>query len=151
MHHHLKEKIYLLFQQIINERITRLQNVLADLKESAANETKSTAGDKHETALAMLQTEQKNIKGQLEDAQIQKSELNKINPLLSPDKIVKGSLVETNRGYFFVSAALGKVVTEGITVTSLSPLSPLGENIMGLHAGKTATINGNIFEIKSVC
>jgi hypothetical protein len=43
-----------------------LQQVLADLKESGANETKSTAGDKHETALAMLQIEQANTRGQLQ-------------------------------------------------------------------------------------
>lgn len=148
---HLKEKIFSLFQQIVNERIARLQKVLADLKESSANETKSTAGDKHETALAMLQTEQKNIGGQLEDALNQKTELAKINPVLSPDKIVKGSLIQTDKGYFFVSAALGKVVSEGITVTALSPLSPLGQKILGLQAGDTESINGNVFQIISVC
>ena len=38
-----------------------LQQVLNDLKESGVNETKSKAGDKHETTLAMLQIEHTQI------------------------------------------------------------------------------------------
>ena len=55
-----------------------LQQRLNDLKESGANETKSTAGDKHETALAMVQIEQANIRKQLEEALAQKAILEKI-------------------------------------------------------------------------
>ncbi len=55
-----------------------LQQRLNDLKESGANETKSTAGDKHETALAMVQIEQANIRKQLEEALAQKVILEKI-------------------------------------------------------------------------
>ena len=54
----LKQKIYKHYQQLINDKVQQLQKVLTDLKESSSNETKSTAGDKHETALAMLQIEQ---------------------------------------------------------------------------------------------
>jgi hypothetical protein len=45
--------------------VAAVQKVLADLHHSASNETKSTAGDKHETALAMLQLEQENKRQQL--------------------------------------------------------------------------------------
>ena len=54
----LKQKIYNHYLGVINDKIKLLQQVLADLKESSSNETKSTAGDKHETTLAMLQIEQ---------------------------------------------------------------------------------------------
>ena len=59
-----------------------LHQVLADLKESGTNETKSTAGDKHETALAMLQIEQANINAQLSDALDKKAVLKKLIPWL---------------------------------------------------------------------
>ncbi len=59
----LKQKIHGHTLEIINAKISLLQKVLADLKESGSNETKSTAGDKHETALAMLQIEQANTRG----------------------------------------------------------------------------------------
>ena len=145
-----KQKIYNYYRQVINDKISLLQKVLADLKESGANETKSTAGDKHETALAMLQIEQANVRGQLKEAQEQKTALEKINPALSPSVIVQGSLIKTNRGYLFLSIALGKAVIDGITVIALSQQSPLGKQLMGLKEGDTAAINTAHYIIESI-
>ena len=122
---------------------------MADLKESGANQTKSTAGDKHETALAMLQIEQANTSGQLKDVLDKKTLLEKINPALSVAKIVNGSLIKTDRGYLFMSIALGKTIVEGITVIALSSQSPLGAQLMGLSVGDVAEINNNKYIIKS--
>ncbi len=135
---------------MINDRVQLLLQVLADLKESGANETKSTAGDKHETALAMLQIEQANVRGQLKEALQQKAVLEKINPVLSPPVIVNGSLVKTNRGYLFLSVAMGKAIVEGIAVTALSQQSPLGKQLMQLSKGQTATVNNNHYVIESI-
>ncbi|HEY8689861.1 MAG TPA: hypothetical protein VIM07_11555 [Chitinophagaceae bacterium] len=146
----LKQKIYNHYLQVINDKIKLLQKVLADLKESGSNETKSTAGDKHETALAMLQIEQANIRGQLKDVADKKTAFEKINPLLSPTKIVNGSLIKTSRGYLFMSIALGKATIDGITVTALSPQSPLGIKLMGLSAGDVAEINTVKYIIENI-
>jgi hypothetical protein len=145
-----KQKIYKYYLQLVNDKVSRLQQVLADLKESGSNETKSTAGDKHETALAMLQIEQANTRGQLNDALAQKALLEKINPSLSASVIVNGSLVKTNLGYLFVSVALGKTVIENMVVIALSPKSPLGQKLMGLSVSGVAEINGNKYIIESI-
>ena len=146
----LKQKIYDHFLQIVNEKVQLLQQVLADLKESGANETNSTAGNKHETALAMLQIEQANVRGQLKEAQDQKAALEKINPALTTDIIVNGSLVKTDRGHLFVSTALGKAVIDGISVIALSQQSPLGKQLMGLAKGGTVEVNSNHYVIESI-
>ncbi len=146
----LKEKIYGHCLLLIKEKINLLQQVLAELKESGSNETKSTAGDKHETALAMLQIEQANTCGQLEDVLQKKLALEKINPALSAEKIVNGSLVKTDRGYLFLSIALGKINAEGIDVIALSPQSPLGAKMMGMSVGDVAEVTGNRYEILSI-
>lgn len=137
----LKQKIHNHFVQVLHHKITLLQNVLNDLKESGANETKSTAGDKHETALAMLQIEQANKRAQLQELELQNAVLEKINPLLTPEAVVNGSLIKTNHGYLYLSAALGKAVVEGITVTALSQQSPLGKQLLHLTTGQTASVN----------
>ena len=116
-----KEKVYTHYLNTLKDKIFLLQSVLADLKESGANETKSTAGDKHETALAMLQIEQANKRTQLKEMQLQLAALEKINPLLSPEVILAGSLIKTDKGYLFLSIAGGKAVIEGETVMALSP------------------------------
>ena len=146
----LKQKIYNHYQQLINDKVKSLQNILADLKESGTNETKSTAGDKHETALAMLQIEQANVRSQLKEVLEQKSTLEKINPALSPASIVNGSLIKTNRGYLFMSVALGKAVVDGTTVIALSQQSPLGKLLMGLKEGGSTVINSNSYVIESI-
>ena len=146
----LKQKIFYHYLKAINDKINLLQKVLADLKESGANETKSTAGDKHETALAMLQIEQANVRGQLKEVQVQKTVLEKINPVLSPSVIVQGSLIKTNTGYLFLSIALGKAVIDDTTVTALSQQSPLGKQLMGLKAGDTAAIKNAQYIIESI-
>jgi len=146
----LKQKIYDHYLQKINDRITELQQVLADLKESGSNETKSTAGDKHETALAMLQIEQANTRSQLQEVSDQKVKLGKIDPALSAIVIVHGSLVKTNRGYLFISIAAGKITIDHSTVIALSPQSPLGQKLMGLKAGETAAINNTVYIIEHI-
>ena len=146
----LKQKIYKHYLQTINDKIAGLQKVLTDLKESGANETKSTAGDKHETALAMLQIEQANVRGQLKEVQQQQATLEKINPELSPASIVPGSLVKTNNGYLFLSIAGGKAIIDGNTVMALSPQSPLGQQLLLTNKGGTVTINTMTYTIESI-
>ena len=146
----LKQKIYNHYLHLINEKVNMLLQVLADLKESGANETKSTAGDKHETALAMLQIEQANTRAQLQEVLAQKAALEKINPILSASIVVNGSLIKTNRGYLFMSIALGKAVIDDNAVIALSPQSPLGQKLMGLKAGDTASINNVEYVIKFI-
>lgn len=133
----------------LQEKIQHLQQVLAELKESGANETKSTAGDKHETALAMLQIEQANKREQLKELELQLAALEKINPTIIPAMIVTGSLVNTDQGYLYLSIAGGKAVIAGKAVTALSPQSPLGKILLSLQPGQTASVNSHHFHIIS--
>lgn len=146
----LKQKIYAHYTQVLNDKIAMLQQILADLKESGANETKSTAGDKHETALAMLQIEQANKREQLKELVAQKTALEKIDPTIIAPIIVNGSLIKTNKGYLFMSIALGKATIEGHTIIALSPQSPLGSKLMGKIKGDEVEMNATIYTIESI-
>ncbi len=146
----LKQKIYNHYLHQINDKVTMLQKVLNDLKENGANETKSTAGDKHETALAMLQIEQANTRAQLQEILNQKAALEKIDPSVSATMIVNGSLVKTNRGYLFISIAAGKIVIDDISIISLSPQSPLGQKLMGLKVGEVTEINNIEYAVEHI-
>jgi transcription elongation GreA/GreB family factor len=146
----LKEKVYDQCSKIMFEKVVGLQKRLIDLSESAANETKSTAGDKHETALAMLQIEQASIRAQLKQTQAQQAILLKIDPSVKSNSIRNGSLVKTNHGYLFISIALGKVAYEPTVFIALSAQSPLGAKLIGLQAGQQVTINQLTYHIESV-
>ena len=146
----LKEKVHQHFLELLNGKISLLQQVLADLKESGANETKSTAGDKHETSLAMIQIEQANKRDQLAQLVSQKLILEKINPNIVAPIVVMGSLIKTDKGYLFMSVALGKAIVEGINLIALSPQSPLGMKLMGLKEKDTVVINNVSYFIESI-
>ena len=136
----------LLHQRRSAEHDARLA-VLLRRREAAAA---TGFGDQDSGALAMLQIEQANIRAQLKEAQEQKAVLENINPSLSPAVIVNGSLVKTDKGYLFISTALGKAVITGINVIALSQLSPLGIKLMGLSKGEAVEINGNQYLIESI-
>jgi hypothetical protein len=145
-----KEKIYESYLRLVEDKIQLFQNNLYELRESSSNETKSTAGDKYETALAMLHIEQENISQQLQEALKQKALLSKLDPHVSASKIINGSLIKTNKGYFFLSLALGKIAVDDTTVIALSPHSPLGQKLIGLKENDSTEMNGTRYIIESV-
>lgn len=145
-----KEKVYREFFGLLQKKIKMLEDTLADLKASGSQETKSTAGDKHETALAMLQIEQENNRKQLADAQLQMAVLRKINPHITPEIILNGSLVKTDKGWFFISAALGKIIIEEQIIFALSASSPLGKKFMEAQKGEIVTLNNQRYNIVSL-
>ena len=146
----LKEKIYQVCVEIVQQKIDTLQKNLHDLSDSAGNETKRTAGDKHETALAMLQIEQENNSRQLKEVLRQKAVLEKLDPQLQTAMIVRGSLVETNKGHFYISLGLGKLRVEDETIFAVSPEAPLGKLMLMKKAGDAFQFNNIAYEIISV-
>ncbi len=145
-----KQKVYQYYLSALNDKIIALQNALQELNDSAKNETKSTAGDKHETALAMLQIEQENTRVKIKEATEQKIQFERINILLESSEIIKGSLIKTNKGYFFLSVALGKSVIDDKPIIAISPQSPLGAKLIGLHEKEKAEINGISYIVESI-
>lgn len=145
-----KEKVYQQYLQLVIDKIISLESILNELNESAKNETKSTAGDKHETALAMLQIEQENTRKKLTEAFEQKTQLERIDIHKKSDSIIKGSLIKTDKGYFFLSLGLGKIIIEETTITALSIQSPLGTQLIGLKIQQSAAINNVQYIIQNI-
>lgn len=145
-----KQKVYARCIELLNEKISTLQHVLKELTDSASNETKSTAGDKHETALAMLQLEQENVNRQLTTVLDQKVVLEAIDPSLKSMRIVNGSLVKTDKGFLFLSIALGKIMIDDSIVIVLSAQSPLGKKLMGLKRNDYTDIKGTQYVIETI-
>ena len=145
-----KRQVYQTCELEIANKIAHLQQGLKDLKISAANETKSTAGDKYETALAMLQIEQANVNKQLQIFKDQQLALQKINPAHHVSVVGLGSLVCTDAGYFFLSVAVGKIEVDGVTVYAISPISPLGAKLLRLQKNDTVSVNNRAYCILNV-
>ena len=61
----LKETLLSKCHEFIDERHQRIQRTIDEIKVSLQSETKSSAGDKHETGRAMLQLEREKAGQQL--------------------------------------------------------------------------------------
>jgi len=128
---------------LAKEQVETLQQVLHELKEALGSESKSTAGDKHETGRAMIQLEQERAGHQLRQAEELLLALQSINVLLPPaDSVQLGSLAITNKGQFYISVGLGKVVFEGAQYFVVSPTAPVAAALLGKKVGEQAFFNG---------
>ena len=146
----LKQEIYNQYQNLITDNIQMLKHSLIELQESINLETKSSAGDKFETARTMLHIEQENMNKRLMELREQLANFERIKTDPITDLIRNGSLVETNMGIFYLSAALGKILLDGKTIFALSPQSPLGLRLMGLSINDQTEINGIKYIIENI-
>ena len=77
-----------------------------------SSETKSSAGDKHETGRAMLQLEMEKAGQQLASVQQMQQTLAKINTLTSSTNIALGSVIKTSSACYFLSISEEKGKTQ---------------------------------------
>lgn len=136
-----KEKVVKACLVLLNEKISYLQTSITELTEGIANNSKSSAGDKHETARALVQTEQEKLQQQLENIFCQKTIIEKIDVGIVHKTVSKGSLTKTTRGYFFLCIPLGKIEVDKTTVFAVSMESPLGLKMTGLKVNGVAEVN----------
>lgn len=142
-----KEKLYAHCISVAKSKADIIQQSLKEVSEAGNNETKSTAGDKHETARVMMQLEQEKLGKQLFEAEEQYVSLQKIDCNKTSDFIGIGTLVETNRGLFFIASAIGKVIIDDKIVYVISHQSPLGKLLLGKKQKDTVVFNSVSYEI----
>jgi hypothetical protein len=145
-----KEKVYKACLSLVEEKLNMLETAYSELAEGAESDSKSSAGDKHETSRAMMQLEQEKIVAQMNEMLDQKDILDHTDIYSNLQWVGKGSLVKTDQCFLFICAALGRIRVEGIEVICLSPKSPLGKNLMGLKKGESTEVNKIVYRIEKI-
>lgn len=120
------------------------------MRDAVQTESKSTAGDKHETGRAMIHLEQEKLQKQLSETQQMVAELQQIKPEQNLARIQKGALVETSRARFYISISLGKVSLNGTDIFVISAQSPIAKQMLGKQQGDSFNMNGMEYAITSV-
>ena len=145
-----KQKIKTHYQNLLAEKIQELRFMISDLARDAQNDAKGSAGDKHETALAMMHLEQEKLNHKLAENLNQKAIIDKIEANSKHNKVALGSLVQANEMRFYISGALPKIQLEEKTIIAVSSESPLGSQLMGKSEGDVIQINLNTFLIRAI-
>jgi transcription elongation GreA/GreB family factor len=146
----LKQKLHELCYQYINDRSQALKKEMDDIQDSANNETKSTAGDKYETGREMMQQEIDMKNRQLLEVLKLRSVLDRIDPSLKTEKVVAGSIVDTNNGNYYIAASCGQFNVAGMRYYTISAESPIGLQLMGKKVGDSFEFNGRQYDIKQL-
>jgi hypothetical protein len=144
-----KEEIIGVCIEQVQTKLVRLRSSMRELQQANADNTKSTAGDKHETARAMVHLEQEKLGNQLtiEEGIFNDLQRMEIQPC---EQAQFGTLITTNKGMFLLGAPCGKVMLKTGFVFGVSMQSPLAKAMLGKKQGDKAVVNGNDFSIQSV-
>ena len=145
----IKQELFSQCQYFVSERLNRIQQTLSNIQDSLANETKSSAGDKHETGRAMLQLEMEKLGQQYQTVLSQKDTLRKIDISLK-NKVQIGSLVFANGFYYFLATSIGQVKIQNTIIMVLSINSPIGTLLLGKNRDDSFVFNGKTVKIESV-
>ncbi len=145
-----KEDIIATCENHLKDKVRSLTAMVLELSDSANNETKSTAGDKHETGRAMMQLEQEKLGKQLKEAEDQLAEFQKTDLNKPAHAIGQGSFVETNKGHFFIAGSIGKIQVKDKTIFVISHRSPLALVLNGKKQKDTVVFNGVSYIINAI-
>jgi transcription elongation GreA/GreB family factor len=146
----IKEELFNQCLYYVEECINTAQHAIDDARESANDDTKSSAGDKFETGREMMQQEIDRNRKQLEEAKRMKLVLQKIESYQSSEIVHTGSLVITNLGKFYLSISKGQIQVNGDNYFAISGVSPIGLKLMKQKVGFEFDFNGKSFKIEAI-
>ena len=146
----LKQQLFNLCIDYINKKAKDIKVLIDEAVEAANDETKSSAGDKYETGMEMMQQEIELNVARLGELTKQKEMLERINPDIVTKVVTQGALVKTNVGFYYIAIAAGQLKVDGTTYYAISGSSPAGELMMGKKEGDKFTLNGKQFIIEQV-
>ncbi len=146
----IKDELRRFCESYAGDRIGRIQNNIKSINDSLKSETKSSAGDKHETGRAMIQLEREKLGHQLYEAEKMRQTLAGITSLPSRTNIGQGSLVITTEGVYYISISAGAFKKGAAQIYCISSLSPIGKKLFGKSKGHCFDFNQKTICIKKV-
>ena len=145
-----KSIVYAALTLALNEKHKELLAALAETDDSLSADSKSTAGDKHETGRAMAQLEREKIGGFIQQHEQLMNLALRLDPSLDTPAIRLGSLIKTSNGWYYISVGIGKIMADETPVFCLSPAAPLVAGLLGKKAGDHLIWQGKSIAIEIV-
>ena len=134
-----KSEILQIIRGKLSEKTDYLEHLISETR-AANNETKSSMGDKYETSREMVQQEINNLQVQLNENLKALNSLKLINTNQN-SVIGLGSLVETEKGFFYIAVSLGEIRFQEKKIFVISTESPLAKAMNGKSKGDEFILN----------
>ncbi|EAR02876.1 3-oxoacyl-ACP synthase [Maribacter sp. HTCC2170] len=146
----LKEQLLDFCKGFVNERKGRIESQIKEVHEALGSETKSSAGDKHETGRAMLQLEREKLGTQLAEVEKMAKIINKVDITTKKDSASLGSLVCTDSSNYFLAISAGEYKSTEKRTYCISMNTPIGIILLGKKVDDVIDFNGNQIKILQV-
>ncbi len=146
----IKKALYLQCKQWIANRRLKVEKVIAGIVESLENETKSSAGDKHETGRAMLQIDREQAGQQLLEISKIETSFAKVTTTIQKDTVRLGSVVHTSTLQFFIAVSAGELKVDGQCFYAIGLSAPIGKLLLGKGVGDVVRFRESEITIKTI-
>ena len=146
----IKKTLLYFCQTFVSARLERIQRNISDLQYALTSETKSSAGDKHETGRAMIQLEREKLGQQWAEIEKTKELLAKVPLNTNMTVVGLGSLVKTTKAQYYLSISAGEYKANGNAVFCISLATPIGKCLLGTSVNSTFIINGEEIKILEI-
>jgi len=146
----LKEELLKQCQLFIDNRLKKLQKTMLDIQESLLSETKSSAGDKHETGRAMLQLEREKTGKQIAEVEKLNETISKVAINKEGHRIRLGSVVYTSQANYFIALSAGQLKVDNKLFFAIASNTPIGNLLLGKKVNDEIHFNGKKIKITSI-
>ena len=150
MEHDPKVLMYEFCKDFATSRMARIQAQIKEVQNALGSETKSSAGDKHETGRAMLQLEREKLGQQLAEAERMNQLVQKVDITLSTSTASLGSLVVTSNANYFLAISAGEFKGAEGKNYCISLNTPIGIMLLGKSVGDSINFNGSALRIEEI-
>jgi len=146
----LKSTVHQALTDILVQKHEELNTIRVEASDGKSNDAKSSAGDKHEVGVAMVQLEQEKLGKQVQIIEEQLTILSRIDLSKNHVKISMGSLVYCENQWYYFSIGHGLLHVDNQSVFCLNPQAPLGKGMLGKAAGDLVSFQGRKMVIQSI-
>ena len=146
----IKKELFNLCKEFVNKRLQTVEEIISSNQKALQSETKSSAGDKHETGRAMLQLEMEKASQQLEGISTMNQILSKIDISKTSNIAHLGSVIITEKANYFLSISAGQLSFESNNYFAISVSSPIGKLLLGKKENEEVFFNGNLIKSKEI-
>jgi hypothetical protein len=143
----IKEKLFFHCENYLLKRKNLLEQRKNELQLALTSETKSSAGDKHETGRAMIHIEREKLGNQLLALQLEVQNLRSIKNHYNTGIVSLGSVVLTDNRNYYIALAAESCDFEIHTYYCISPISPIGKLLLGKKAKEHIKFDSTISTI----
>lgn len=146
----LKEQLFLACKDFISKRQLIIEKAISEIETSLQSETKSSAGDKHETGRAMLQLEREKIGNQLAEIDKQIAILSRIDLSKTNKTVSLGSVVFTTEANYFIAVGVGEIIVDSQNFYAVSTKAPISQALIGKRVGDNIVFRDKKFKITNL-